>query len=107
MGKRRLIPLSMGYVVVAVFIAGSLTECAQVKTQQVVPPVYNPYPPGILPADLVPEIARVRREIQGIFDEALKEWLALPPPVVTGQPPTLQGTGYEAVRILGKLMNFD
>jgi cytochrome c peroxidase len=26
---------------------------------------------------------------------------------VTGQPPTLQGTGYQAVQILGKLMNFD
>ena len=24
------------------------------------PPVYNPYPPGILPSDLVSEIARVR-----------------------------------------------
>jgi cytochrome c peroxidase len=73
----------------------------------VVPPVYNPYPPGILPADLVSEIARVRREVNGIFDQALKEWLALPPPIVTGQPPTLQGTGYDANRILGKLMNFD
>src|SRR5437016_11500811 len=25
----------------------------------------------------------------------------------TGNPPTLQGTGYQAVQILGKLMNFD
>jgi cytochrome c peroxidase len=75
--------------------------------QQVVPPVYNPYPPGILPADLVSEIARVRREVTGLFDEALREWLALPPPVLTGQPPTLQGTGYQMVQVLGKLMNFD
>jgi len=59
-------------------------------TQQVEPPIYNPYPPGILPSDLVPEIARVRREIQGIFIQALEEWLALPPPNVQGQPPTLQ-----------------
>ena len=42
MVKRRLIPLSMSCVVVAVFIVGSLTESAQVKAQQVVPPVYNP-----------------------------------------------------------------
>jgi cytochrome c peroxidase len=75
--------------------------------QQVVPPLYDPYPPGILPADLVPEIARVRREVQGIFIQALGQWLALPPPTLTGQPPTLQGTGYDANRILGKLMNFD
>jgi cytochrome c peroxidase len=107
MGKRRLIPLSMSWVVVAVFIAVSLTECAQVKPQQVVPPVYNPYPPGILPADLGSEIARVRREVQGIFDQALKEWRALPPPTLKGNPPTLQGSGYQAVQILGKLMNFD
>ena len=116
MSKRRLIPLSMSCVVVALFIVVSLTESAQVnpqqvvppaKTQQVVPPLYNPYPPGILPADLVPEIARVRREVNGIFQEALGEWLALPPPTVTGQPPTLQGSGYQMVQILGKLMNFD
>jgi cytochrome c peroxidase len=31
----------------------------------------------------------------------------LPPPVLTGNPPTLQGTGYQAVETLGKLMNYD
>jgi cytochrome c peroxidase len=72
-----------------------------------VPPIYDPYPPGILPDDLVSEIERVRREVNGIFEEALGEWRALPPPTLTGQPPTLQGTGYQAVQILGKLMNFD
>src|SRR6266478_6186986 len=116
MGKRRLIPLSMSCVVVALFIVVSLTESAQVnpqqvvppaKTQQVVPPVYDPYPPGILPADLVSEIARVRREVQGLFNEALAESRALTPPTLTGNPPTLQGTGYQAVEVLGKLLNFD
>jgi cytochrome c peroxidase len=29
------------------------------------------------------------------------------PPTLTGQPPTLQGTGTEAVETLGELMNFD
>jgi cytochrome c peroxidase len=53
------------------------------------------------------EIERVRREVNGIFEEALAEWKALPPPKLTGQPPTLQGTGYQAVQILGKLLNFD
>jgi len=61
------------------------------------PPVYNPYPPGILPPDLDSEIARVRREVQFIFEEALAEWGALTPPTLTGNPPTLQGTGYQAV----------
>src|SRR6266478_4066163 len=117
MGKRRLIPLSMSCVVVAVFIAVSVAMSAQVKpqqgvppakTQQVVPPLYNPYPPGILPADLDSELARVGREVNGIFDEALKEWLALPPLTFSntqgvGNPPTIQGTGYQAVQTLGKL----
>ena len=70
-------------------------------------PPYNPYPPGILPIDLGSEIARVRREVRFIFKQALAEWRALPPPNLTGQPPTLQGSGYDMVQTLGKLMNFD
>jgi hypothetical protein len=68
---------------------------------------YNPYPPGILPSDLPSEIERVRREVRGIFNEALAEWQALPAPVPTGNPPIFQGTGYQSVEILGKLMMFD
>jgi cytochrome c peroxidase len=71
------------------------------------PTAYNPYPPGILPADLVSEIARVQREITTIENEALAQWRALTPPTLTGQPPTLQGTGMRANQLLGKLMNFD
>jgi cytochrome c peroxidase len=68
---------------------------------------YNPYPPGILPSDLTSEIQRVQREVNGIETEALGQWHALPTPVLTGQPPTLQGTGMRAVQILGKLELFD
>jgi len=64
------------------------------------PPTYNPYPPGILPRDLVSEIERVRREVRFIFDQALAQWRALPPPNLTGQPPTLQGSGYDMVQTL-------
>jgi cytochrome c peroxidase len=76
------------------------------------PPIYNPYPPGILPDDLVAEIERVRREVNTIFEEALAEWRALPPPNVLaqqyhGSPLTLQGSGYQAIEVLGKLLNFD
>jgi cytochrome c peroxidase len=63
--------------------------------------IYNPYPPGILPPDLQSEIARVRREIRFIFNRTLQESRALPPT----QPS--QGPTYQAVRTLGKLMNFD
>jgi cytochrome c peroxidase len=82
------------------------TVAAQTSTNTIIPP-YNPYPPGILPPDLVSEIARVRREVASIESEALSQWLALPPPVLTGQPPTLQGTGQRANQLLGKIMNFD
>ena len=70
-------------------------------------PPYNPYPPGILPSDLDLEIARVQREIESIFIEYLTQWEALPSPTPMANPPTLQGTGYQAVQILGGLMNFD
>jgi cytochrome c peroxidase len=71
------------------------------------PPLYNPYPPGILPADLNSEIARVQREGDGIEAEGLRQWRSLTPPILTGQPPTLQNTGVQSIEILGKLMNFD
>jgi hypothetical protein len=79
---------------------------AQAEVDQRLPP-YNPYPPGILPSDLDAEIASVQREVQFIFNEALNEWRALPRPPLVGNPPTLRGSGYEAVEILGKLLNFD
>src|SRR5258707_9842059 len=115
MYRRALIRLSIACVtVMAVLIGVSLTESAQVTQQQpqVVPPVYNPYPLGILPADLGSEIARVRREVNVIFQRAITESRTLPPLVRsntqgTGNPPTLQGTGYEAVQVLGKLLNYD
>ena len=73
------------------------------------PQIYNPYPPGILPADLNTEIARVLREIDVIEARALvrSQALLLQPPILTGQPPILQNTGTEAVEILGELMNYD
>jgi cytochrome c peroxidase len=89
------------------FQAGSAQDGKGKKKPPPTPAVYDPYPPGILPADLVSEIARVRREVQGLFNEALAESRALTPPTLTGQPPTLQGTGYQAVQVLGKLLNFD
>jgi cytochrome c peroxidase len=95
--------------ILSVPFAGS-TE-AQAQIDQPVAP-YNPYPSGILPADLQPELLRVRREVQTIFDRYFAEWQALTPPVLSntqgeGNPPILQGTGYEAIRILGGLLNYD
>jgi cytochrome c peroxidase len=93
--------------VLGILIVSQVVSAPLEKKPPPSPPIYDPYPPGILPDDLVSEIARVRREVNGIFEAALAESLALVPPTLTGQPPTLQGTGYQAVQILGKLMNFD
>ncbi len=71
------------------------------------PPIYNPYPPGILPNDLNSELARVLREVDVIERRALAKSRALPPPPLTGQPPTLTGTGTAAMELLGELMNYD
>jgi len=109
------------FVVSAVTIGGLLVQLRTVSAQNKLsskllaptpstqPPgtTYNPYPPGILPTDLVSEIARVRSEVAFIESEAIAQWQALTPPTLTSQPPTLQGTGYQAVIILGKLLNFD
>jgi cytochrome c peroxidase len=70
-------------------------------------PIYNPYPPGILPPDLNSEIARVLREVDFIEARAIARAQALTPPILTGQPPILQNTGTEAVETLGELMNYD
>jgi hypothetical protein len=102
--------------ILSIPIAGVTGARAQVD--QPVPP-YNPYPPlpgsvppTVLPPDLQTELFRVRREVQTIFDRYFAEWQALTPPVLSntqgeGNPPILQGTGYDAVRILGGLLNFD
>jgi cytochrome c peroxidase len=78
-------------------------------------PPYNPYPalpgftpPSILPPDLQPEIYRVRREVETIFDRYFAEWESLTPtPTYMGNPPILVPNGYDAQRILGGLLNFD
>jgi cytochrome c peroxidase len=69
--------------------------------------IYNPYPTGILPADITTELARVEREVDFIEAEAITQWQATPPPTLTGNPPILQDTGVQSVEVLGKLMNFD
>jgi cytochrome c peroxidase len=102
-------------ILVAVLIAGICTFAVRMYTgmpkvsaQTSTPfPIYNPYPPGILPADLNSEIERVLREVAVVEARAIARWKALPPPIVTGQPPTLEKFGTEAIETLGQLMNFD
>ena len=106
MRRRTSAFVTAGFAAVLGILGVPHAPSAQARVDQLFPP-YNPYPPGILPPDLDSEIARVRREIQSIFNEALNDWRALPPSTTVGNPPTLRGSGYAAIEILGKLMNFD
>ena len=103
--RRILITLACATVLGSAIVFHSLS--ASGKRPPPPPSVYNPYPPGILPADLDSEIARVLREVDFIEGRALARWHALKPPILTGQPPVLQNTGTEATETLGELMLFD
>src|SRR5579864_406057 len=118
-GSIALLILSVGVIAVLLLDIGFLSvgagaqqrgneEARAPQEKQVQqPPAYNPYPPGILPSDLNQELQRVRGEISFIENEAIGEWHALSPGIYTGQPPIIKGNGYEAMRVLGKLMNYD
>jgi cytochrome c peroxidase len=60
--------------------------------------IYDPYPPGLLPADLQTEIDRVNAEIDRIFADTLVAWQKLP---------ITPGTAMRQVQLLGKLELFD
>jgi hypothetical protein len=117
--RRQLTKLRTSIALAAGCAAGlgvvTLSHAASAEQQEECPnteilgnsPIYFPYPSGLMPPDLCSEVKRVQREVDVIFKEALAEWRALPPPTLNGQPPILQGTGYQAVEILGKLLNYD
>ena len=106
MRRRGLLPLTCAVLLTSSTVIHALSANGKKKPPPP-PTVYDPYPPGILPSDLDSEIARVRGEIKGIENEAIGEWHTLPPANMEGRPPTLQGNGYQAVEVLGKLLNFD
>ena len=106
MGRARLTKISaVCSTIAAVLLISAWLLPTQISAQT--PPIYNPYPPGILPPDLDSELLRVQREVAFIENEAIGQWHAIPPPILTGNPPILQNTGVASVEILGKLMNFD
>src|SRR3989475_2347353 len=109
MTRRRLIAFlrTFAIVVLALMVVPQAVPAQRAAPSPPPPTPYNPYPPGILPADLQSELDRVSREVNLLFQQALAESRALPPPFLTGQPPTLQGSGVQMVQTLGKLMNFD
>ena len=91
MRKKVSMFLSMTCAAALVVLTGGFAATAQ--GQELIPPsgepklpgglpLYNPYPPDIIPPDILDgtEIARVRREVQGIFNKTLAASHALPPP---------------------------
>jgi cytochrome c peroxidase len=99
--------LLMVVAVACVTIAAGMVVSTHIVRGQSSPPIYNPYPPGILPSDIASEETRVQTEIAGIFKSYFTQWQALTPPVVAGNPPILMNTGYAAQRILGGLLQYD
>jgi cytochrome c peroxidase len=112
MTRRTVIGLStVTITAIAAWLISSQTVVTAQQPQAPFP-AYNPYPPGLLPANLDSEIARVLREVDVIEGRAIARWQALPPPtqppVRPGpNPPVLQGTGTESIETLGELMLFD
>jgi cytochrome c peroxidase len=105
--NRRILTMTSVVGVCAVAVCMMLLVTGPRASAQNASALYNPYPPGILPPDLNPEIERVLREVRVVENRALARWAALTPPTLTGQPPILQGTGTEAIETLGELMNYD
>jgi len=104
MKRRRVIALStVTITVIAALFVSSQTMLISAQSRQhgkggAPFPIYNPYPPGILPADLDSEIARVLREIDVIEARAIERWHSLPPPTRLEtrpgpNPPVLKDTG--------------
>src|SRR5947208_9928666 len=107
--NRRMLTIISVVVLCAVALCMSLTgrKVSAQSASALSDPVYNPYPPRILPSNLSSEVARVLAEEDFIEARAIARWQALTPPTLTGQPPILQNTGTEAVEALGELMNYD
>src|SRR5258708_13104675 len=79
--------------VVCLIVLGAVMITRGSSAQNVADSVYFPYPPGVIPPDLVPEIDRVNREVKLIEPEALAQWHALP---INSETPLRQ------VKILGQ-----
>src|SRR5437879_13428426 len=107
--NRRMLTIISVVVICAVALCMSLTgrKVSAQSASALSDPVYNPYPPGILPSNLSSEVARVLAEVDFIEARAIARWHALTPTTMTGQPPILQNTETEAVEALGELMNYD
>jgi hypothetical protein len=72
MGRRVFIAVSGTLAMVMGGLTLSQTMSAQKAVAETArkggqPPIYNPYPPGLLPSDLQSELDRVAREVDLVF----------------------------------------
>src|SRR5438477_4306896 len=107
--NRRMLTIISVVVLCVVALCMTLTgrKVSAQSAVQLSTPIYNPYPPGILPSNLNAELARVLAEVDFVEARAVARWKALTPPTLTNQPPILKDTGTEAIETLGELMNYD
>ena len=83
-------------LVLIVGIAMLLADNRDTRMPQ--PPIYSPYPGGLIPKDLQAETDRVNSEIEDLEQEAVSEWRALPKNA---------GSTMRQVQLLGKIEIYD
>jgi cytochrome c peroxidase len=87
MNRRTPIALCMvALTIIVALLISSQSVVISAQSQEPPFPVYNPYPPGILPTNLDSEIARVLREIDVIEGRAIQRWHSLPLPTPVDAP---------------------
>ena len=93
--------------VLSVPLAASTEARAQVTSPPT--PSYNPYPSGILPADLIRSCSGSGAKFETIFGRYFAEWQALTPTVPTSRRATHQSCCQTDMRRtnIGGLLNFD
>jgi cytochrome c peroxidase len=77
MGRARLTKISAvcstiaATLLISAWLLSAQNSAQEAKAAPATTPIYNPYPPGILPSDLTSELLRVQGEIAFIENEAI------------------------------------
>src|SRR2546428_8728294 len=102
--NRRMLTIISVVVLCAVALCMTLTgrKVSAQSASALSDPVYNPYPPGILPANLSSEIARVLAEVDFIESRAIGRWHALTPPSPPAHPPLPPNTATDPAHTLAE-----
>ncbi len=97
MRKRNFVSVAAVCVVILATVTVSRAVRAQADDPEN-PCMGYPYPPGVVPCNLVPAIKKVELQVDETEQEALKRWQSLP---------INSGTKVQQIRILGKLLLYD